>query len=417
MPAPTRVTGRLDDMTGLTPLATTTMDVDPMAVFRRLHEEWGEVAPVELEPGFNAWLVMGHTELCQVLRQERLFAKNPAHWTANTEGRFSQDSPFAIIMYPQPGAMYVDGNEHRRLRAPIDDAVNSLRLRQVSRQVTEVCAALISDVSMKGQADLLAEYALMIPTMAIGRMYGLGLRESREIHRMQMDMVALGEDSVTSWQRFMEVMSDLVHARQVEPTGDMASVLVRHPNLKDDEERIQSLFLLFACGSQNTMAWIASALQLMLADDRFSRRLRGGRLGIDDALDEVLWRETPIASMPGRYAMGDTVLGGQAIGRGDALLLGFGPANADPQIHSDDRWSELGNRSHLAWGAGPHTCPAEVPTRVIVRTAVETALHRLPDVRLAVPPGEISRFPSPILRCPAALPVTFTPFDGTALGG
>jgi cytochrome P450 len=197
----------------------------------------------------------------------------------------------------------------------------------------------------------------------------------------------------------------------------MASVLVRHPNLKNDEERIQALFLLFSCASQNTMAWTASTLQLMLTDERFSGQLRGGRLGIDDALDEVLWRETPIASIPARYATRDTVLGGQAIRQGDALLLGFGPANADPQIHSDDRWSELGNRSHLAWGAGPHACPAEVPTRVIVRTAVETALHRLPDVRLAVPAGEIRRFPSPISRCPASLPVTFTPFDATALGG
>lgn len=416
MTAPARVTGRLDDITGLTPLATTTTDPDPMAVFRRLREEWGEVAPVELEPGFNAWLVMGHKELCQVLRQERLFAKDPERWTANIEGRFSPDSPFAIIMAPQRSAMYVDGNEHHRLRAPIDDAVNSLRLRQVGRQVTEVCATLLADFAPKGRADLLAEYALMIPTMAIGRMYGLGLRQSREIHNMQMEMVALGENSVAAWQRFMEVMTSLVHARQAEPTGDMASVLVRHPNFTDDEERIQALFLLFACGSQNTMAWTASTLQLVLTDKRFSGRLRGGRLGVDDALDEVLWRETPIPSIPGRYATRDTVLGGQAIRHGDALLLGFGPANADPQIHSDDPWSELGNRSHLAWGAGPHACPAEVPTRIIVRTAVETALHWLPDVRLAVTADEIGRFPSPISRCPAALPVTFTPFDGTALG-
>lgn len=51
---------------------------------------------------------------------------------------------------------------------------------------------------------------------------------------------------------------------------------------------------------------------------------------------------------------------------------------------------------------------------MIVRTAVEAALHRLPDVRLAVPGEEIERFPSPMARHPATLPVTFTPFDATS---
>lgn len=414
MTTPTRVNGRLDDMTGLTPIATTTMHADPQAVFRRLRAEWGEVAPIELAPGFNAWLVMGHEELSRVLRQQRLFAKDARHWSANIEGRLKPDSPLAPLMTPRRNAFFADGDEHRRLRAPLDEAVYSLRLRQVSRQVKEVCAALIADFAPRGRADLVAEYAQAVPTMALGRMFGLDVETSREMYRAQMDVIAVNENAIQSMARFEEIIGGPMRARQAEPADDMATVLARHPNHKDDEERFESMLVVISIASESTMAWVASTLQLMLTDERFSGRVRGGRLGIDDALDEVLWRETPLSTIPARYALRDTELGGQAIRRGDALYLGFAAANADPRVHSDDQWSELGNRSYLTWGAGPHACPAWAATRVIVRTAVEAALHRLPDVRLAVPGEEIERFPSPMARHPATLPVTFTPFDATS---
>jgi hypothetical protein len=75
----------------------------------------------------------------------------------------------------------------------------------------------------------------------------------------------------------------------------------------------------------------------------------------------VLWRDPPTANLPARFALRDTVLAGQAIEKGDALILGFTAANADPRVHGDDQWGELGNRSHLAFSAGPHMCPAQCP--------------------------------------------------------
>jgi cytochrome P450 len=122
----------------------------------------------------------------------------------------------------------------------------------------------------------------------------------------------------------------------------------------------------------------------------------------------VLWRDPPTANLPARFALRDTVLAGQAIEKGDALILGFTAANADPRVHGDDQWGELGNRSHLAFSAGPHMCPAHVPARLIVRTAVDAALHQLPGLRLAGPAEELPRLESPWTRSPATLPVTFT---------
>jgi cytochrome P450 len=414
MTSPTQVTGRLADLSGLTPIAEANAYYDPQVVYTRLRAEWGEVAPVELQPGINAWLVMGYEELVNVLKQERLFSMSPHNWRDFAEGRVKPDSPLGPMMFPRPNAWFSDGDEHRRLRAPIDAAVNGLRMRQTSQQVKEVCDSLISGFTARGHADLLSEYALMIPTLAVARMAGLDLGLAYEMHQAQMDLFTSGEKAQAGDKRFTEILVDLVAARKAEPGPDLTSAIVRHPNLTNDSERIQAMVLIIAAAAETTMAWIGSSLQLMLADRRFSGRMRGGRLDVDDALDEVLWREPPMSNLPARFALRDTELAGQPISQGDALILGFAPAHADPRIQGDDQWSGLGNRSHLAWSAGPHVCPAHVPGRIIVRTAVEAVLYQLPDVRLTVPAEELGRLESLWTRCPATLPVKFTPVPATA---
>ena len=169
------------------------------------------------------------------------------------------------------------------------------------------------------------------------------------------------------------------------------------------------MVLMISAGYETTTTWIAQTLRLMLTDPRFAGRLRGGRLGVDDALDEVLWRDPPMANMPARYALRDTELSGRPIQPGDALILGLAAANADPGVHADGGSIEVGNRAHLAWSTGPHACPARAPARLITRTAVDTALNLLAGVRLAIPAEQITTQPSPWTRCPAALPVRFAP--------
>ena len=63
IPAPTRVVGRLSDLDGLTPLAETTATSDPQAAYQRLRDQWGMVAPIQLERfcrislvGYVGWL-------------------------------------------------------------------------------------------------------------------------------------------------------------------------------------------------------------------------------------------------------------------------------------------------------------------------------------------------------------------------
>jgi cytochrome P450 len=167
---------------------------------------------------------------------------------------------------------------------------------------------------------------------------------------------------------------------------------------------------MMVAGYEATISWIAQTLRLVLTDPRFSGRLRGGRLSVEDALDEVLWRRPPAANLPNRFALADCEIAGRPVRKGDALVMSYAAANIDPRVQSDDPWLALGNRAHLAWGVGPHVCPAHRPGRAIVRIAVETVLTRLHDLKVTIPAEDIVTMPSMWTVCPARLPVRFTGF-------
>ncbi|MDA0634772.1 hypothetical protein OUY22_15210 [Nonomuraea sp. MCN248] len=64
-----------------------------------------------------------------------------------------------------------------------------------------------------------------------------------------------------------------------------------------------------------------------------------------------------------------------------------------------------------AFGHGEYGCPFPAPelAEIISKTAVEVLLDRLPDVRLAVTPGELRWRRTLWIRALESLPVVFTP--------
>ncbi|WP_367947002.1 hypothetical protein [Nocardia donostiensis] len=87
-------------------------------------------------------------------------------------------------------------------------------------------------------------------------------------------------------------------------------------------------------------------------------------------------------------------------------MISFAACNTDPAIAAGDR---TGNRSHLAFSAGPHTCPAPRLAYQIAQDTIDQFLDALPDVRLAIPYEQLQWRPGPFHRALAALPVVFDP--------
>src|SRR5205823_505088 len=159
-------------------------------------------------------------------------------------------------------------------------------------------------------------------------------------------------------------------------------------------------------GTEPEQNLIANGLRLLLSDERFAGDLSGGSLPVEDALDEVLWTDPPMANYAATYPVQDIDFAGVRLPEGEPVVISFAAANTDPALASEHRAS---NRAHLAWSAGPHTCPAQGQARLIASVAIERILDGLPDLELAVPVDQLEWRPGPFHRALASLPVRFPP--------
>ncbi|GAA1896707.1 cytochrome P450 [Streptantibioticus ferralitis] len=389
---------------GATPLYGADFARDPGSVYDRLRQQ-GPLAPVELGPGVDATLVTGYDAALQVLRGTETFGKDARRWRALADGRVSPDNPVVPMMTWRPNALYADGDRHRRLRGAIDDSLARIDPNALRGYVERSADAIIDRIGPTGQADLLADYARMLPQLVMNQIFGcppdLGDRLAEG-----MGGIFDGVDAEKADALLTETLITLVQEKRQRPAADLTSWLMAHEARLTDEEMIHQLVVLMGAGNEPMHNLIANALRLLFADDRFAGNLGGGGLPVEDALDEVLWTDPPMANYGVHYPFYDTEVAGYRLHEGEPVVISFAAATTDPTLASDQR---SGNRAHLAWSAGPHSCPARREARIIAAVAMERLLDRLPDIELAVRAEELQWRPGPFQRALTGLPVRFPP--------
>jgi cytochrome P450 len=389
---------------------------DPSGVYREMRRDHGAVAPVLLDGDVPAWLVLGYRELHQVTGDPVLFSRDSELW--NQWDGIPGDWPLLpMIGRKQPSILYTVGERHRERAAMISNALESADAFELRRHAERFADELIDTVCSRGEADLIGQYAMLLPVRVLARLYGFSDEEGPGLVTALNDMIDGRERALAGQGHLASSMARLLAERSAAPAEDVVSRMLADRGGFTDEEIAQDLMVMMAAGHQPTADWIGNSLRLMLTDSRFAASLFGGRNSVAEAMNEVLWEDTPTQNVAGRWASRDTRLGGRHIRAGDMLLLSLQAANSDPQVRTDGASLTGGNNAHFSFGHGEHRCPfpAQEIAEVIARTGIEVVLDRLPDIDLAVPADELERRPSPWLRGLTELPVRFTPTP--ALGG
>ncbi|OEJ27077.1 cytochrome [Streptomyces agglomeratus] len=385
----------------------------PAELYREMRREHGAVAPVLLDGDIPAWLVLGYAEVSYVTTHDELFARDSRRW--NQWDNIPADWPLMPYVGYQPSVLFTEGLEHQRRAGVISEALEAVDQFELGYNCRSMADELIDGFAGSGQAELMAAYAHALPMRAAVRMCGMPAHGTDtddlvEDLRMSLD-AAEGDDPVAAYGRVGQRLQQLVKEKRDAPGPDIISRMLAHPAGLAEEEIVQDLISIIAAAQQPTANWIGNTLRRLLTDDRFALNVSGGRLSVGQALNEVLWLETPTQNFIGRWADRDVQLGGRHIKAGDCLVLGFAAANTDPQIWPEGHVGAEGNSSHLSFSNGEHRCPYPAPqlADVMARTAIEALLERLPDVMLAVDPQELSWRPSIWMRGLTTLPVSFTP--------
>ncbi len=383
---------------------------DPMGLYEKLRAEHGTVAPVLVQGDLQAWLVLGHRENLDVARTPSRFSRDSRRWRDMQDGKVGADHPLAPVAAWQPLCNFVDGVEHERLRGAVTDGLARFDRRGVRRYVTRFADQLIDGFAAAGQAELVSQFAEHLPMLVMTQLLGMPEEYGPRLVDAARDMVKGTATALASNDYIVATLRQLVERRRAAPgDDDFVSWLIEHSAGLTDDEIMEHLRLVLITAFETTANLIANTLRMVLTDQRFRASLAGGRMTLPDALEQVLWDEPPLTTILGRWATGDTELGGQQIRAGDMLLLGLAAGNVDPAIRPDLTVPVHGNRSHLAFGGGPHECPGQDIGRAIADTGIDALLVRLPDLRLAVPEHELSWVSSLMSRHLIALPVEFTP--------
>ncbi|MFE2187990.1 cytochrome P450 [Streptomyces sp. NPDC059455] len=375
---------------------------DPSATYARLRDH-GRIAPVELAPGVPVSLVTSYQTALDILRGPETFSKDARHWQALTDGTIPMDNPVVPMMMYRPNALCSDGEQHHRLRAAISDTLDRLDIHALRRYVERSADFLIDLFGPKGEADLLKEYSARLPLLVFNQLFGCPPELSDNLVRALSALFDVTEDSEQANALLAETLFQLIALKRETPGPDMTSWLIAHPAELTDEELIHQIVVLVGAGTQPQQNLICNGLLLLLSDERFRGDLAGGTMLIEDALNEVLWKDPPLANFCVHYPRHDVTVDGHRLPKGDPVVISLAAANNDPYLLSNRR----GNRAHLAWSAGPHTCPAKDPAQLIASVAVEKLIDRLPDLELAVPAEQLEWRPGPFHRALAALPVRF----------
>ncbi|MGW6460580.1 cytochrome P450 [Streptomyces sp. NPDC055078] len=393
------------------PLSGLEYQQTPAELYRAMRRDHGAVAPILLDGDIPAWLVLGYAEVTYVTAHDELFARDSRRW--NQWDAIPADWPLMPFVGHQPSVLFTEGAEHQRRAGVITQALEGVDQFELAHWSRSIAHRLIDAFAGSGRAELMAAYAHALPMRAAVQMCGMptGADTEELVRDLGISLDAReGDDPVAAYTRVQERIQRLVKDKRTAPGPDVTSRMLEHPAGLADEEIVQDLISVIAAAQQPTANWICNTLRLLLTDDRFALNVSGGRLSVGQALNEVLWLDTPTQNFIGRWAVRDTQLGGRQIRAGDCVVLGLAAANTDPGI-----WPEghIGaeNSAHLSFGNGEHRCPYPAPllADVVARSAVETLLERLPDVVLAVEPEELAWRPSIWMRGLTALPVRFTP--------
>ncbi|MRH91741.1 cytochrome P450 [Nocardia sp. SYP-A9097] len=382
------------------PMYSPDFAADPHRAYREMRETFGVLAPVELAPGVPATLVLEYRTAVRILNDPDRFPADPRAWQEGVPA----DCPALPMMQWRPNALRNAGSAHARYRQANAAGLNGVDRFGLQGTVERTAVTLINSFCATGAADLVRDYAFPLAFNVLNHMLGCPADIAAQA-APGFRAIFEGVGAEHGNKLLIEALSRLADHKRSAPGDDVTTRLLRHPAELTENEMVHQLATLYGAGIEPQQNLIVNTLLLILADDRFGGSVLGGSLATRDALDEVLFDDPPMANFCISYPRQPVLVEDTWLPAHQPVVISMAACNTDPAIRAGQF---SGNRSHLAWGAGPHSCPASPLAYLIAQEAIDQLLDALPEIELAVPAGELSWRPGPFHRALTALPVAFT---------
>ncbi|SEG97833.1 Cytochrome P450 [Nonomuraea solani] len=362
---------------------------DPYPFYERARRE----EPVFFSPVVGAWVVTKMADVRRILRDGRTFS------SANTLRPYTPFPPVILEElakgYPLREAyITMDGEEHRRLRAPAAAALSPERVDAAEPYITERASVLMDGLAKEGRVEFMAAYANRLPVDVIARLAGFAEEDAKTFGDDSRAAAAMGmghqfssdEERVEcarAWVRFQHLIARYVAERRTAPRDDLISDYIAAYGA-GDMAGLVGLVLSFALpGHITTSALLGNALLHLLSHPQQWRLLCERPELAANATEEIARFDGPTHLFL-RVTTADTTLGGRELPAGTEVAVCLASANRD-----EDAFERAGEfditrppQAGVAFGQGAHYCPGAGLARRQVEVSLRLLAERLPGLRL-----------------------------------
>lgn len=350
------------------------------------------VAPIELPSGHTAWLVTRFDDVKGVLSDKRFSCRAAAH---------PSSPPFVPFVQLCPSLLSIDGPQHTAARRLLAQGLNPgfiARMRPVVQQIVD--NALDDLAAAEPPVDFQEIVSVPIGEQLMAKLLGV---EPETVHELAahvdaaMSVCEIGDEEVSRrWSALCTMVIDILHRKLAEPGDDLLSTIAqanRQQSTMTDEQVVGMLLTVVIGGVDTPIAVITNGLASLLHHrDQYERLVEDpGRVA--RAVEEIV-RFNPATEIEHlRVVTEDVVIAGTALSAGSPAFTSITSANRDSDqfLDPDEFDVERNPNEHIAFGYGPHACPASAYSRMCLTTFFTSLTQRFPQLQLARPFEDLER--------------------------
>ncbi len=305
---------------------------------------------------------------------------------------------------------------HTQLRQVMSPHFKPRTVRTTEEHTRRIVVETLDALRAKSGCDFVESVSAPISLRALTHFLGVPDKDSRKFYKWTNKLIGSSDPGVSSAFRGRLAMLQiliygafLARKRRRRPTDDIFSSIVNGELEGKPIDRLKqgmNFSLLIIAGNETTRNALSGGIQTLSEHAEQFELLRRDASLLPQAIDEILRFSTPVMQFR-RTATQAVEISGQAIAKGDKLVLYYGAANRDPTVFANPDEFDITRRqteTHMAFGTGTHFCAGSHMAKLEMRVTLEELLQRFPNLHLNGPVERLcSNFINGIKRMPVAL--------------